>query len=88
MSEQLNRFLGDTPLRTVVKLVLVSVVVGFVMAFMGIFPADIFSGLHQFFLGLWYRGFDALGEVWRYLVLGASIVIPVFVILRIISYRR
>ncbi|MBB4101521.1 DUF6460 domain-containing protein [Allorhizobium borbori] len=88
MSEQFNRFLGDTPARTLVKLLLVSLVVGFVMAFLGIFPADILDGLHRFFLGLWYRGFEALGEVWRYLALGATVVIPVFIILRIISYRR
>lgn len=88
MSEQLNRFLGDTPARTLVKLVLVSLAVGFVMAFLGVFPADILDGIQRFFLGLWYRGFDALGEVWRYLVLGATVVIPVFIILRIISYRR
>ncbi|MCX8995996.1 DUF6460 domain-containing protein [Rhizobiaceae bacterium BDR2-2] len=88
MSDQLNRFLGDTPLRTIVKLVLVSLVVGFVMAFFGVFPMDILNGLHRFFLGLWYRGFEALGEVWSYLVIGATVVIPVFVILRILSYRR
>lgn len=88
MSEQMNRFLGDTPARTAVKLVVVSLVVGFVMAFLGILPMDILDNLHRFFLGLWYRGFDALGEIWRYLVLGATVVIPVFVILRVISYRR
>lgn len=88
MSEQINRLLGDTPARTVVKLVLVSLVVGFVMAFLGIFPADILDGLHRFFLGLWYRGFEALGEIWRYLLLGATVVIPVFIILRLFSYRR
>lgn len=88
MSEQINRLLGDTPARTLVKLVLVSLVVGFVMAFLGIFPADILDGLHRFFLGLWYRGFEALGEIWRYLLLGATVVIPVFIILRLFSYRR
>lgn len=88
MSDQLNRILGDSPARTLVKLVVVSLVVGFVMAFLGIFPADILNGLHRFFLGLWYRGFDALGEVWRYLALGATVVIPVFIILRLLSYRR
>ena len=88
MSEQVNRILGDTPARTVVKLLLVSLVVGFVMAFFGIFPADILEGIQRFFLGLWYRGFAALGEVWGYLVLGATVVVPVFIVLRLLSYRR
>ena len=88
MSDQINRFLGDTPARTVVKLIVVSLIVGFVMAVLGIFPLDILEGIREFFLGLWYRGFEALGEAGRYLLLGATIVVPVFIVLRIFSYRR
>lgn len=88
MSDQINRFLGDTPARTVVKLIVVSLIVGFVMAVLGIFPLDILHGLREFFLGLWYRGFEALGEAGRYLILGATIVVPVFIVLRILSYKR
>ncbi|MCA0256353.1 MAG: DUF6460 domain-containing protein [Proteobacteria bacterium] len=88
MSDQINRFLGDTPTRTVVKLVVVSLVVGFVMALFGIFPADIIEGFRTFFFGLWYRGFEALGEVGRYLMLGATVVIPVFIVLRLFTYKR
>ena len=88
MSDQINRFLGDTPTRTVVKLVVVSLVVGVVMALFGIFPADIIEGFRTFFFGLWYRGFEALGEVGRYLMLGATVVIPVFIILRLFTYKR
>lgn len=88
MSEQVNRVLGDTPGRTLVKLIVVSLVVGFVMAVFGLDPWDIVYGIRNFLLDLWHQGFNALGRVGDYLILGATIVIPIFVILRLISYRR
>lgn len=88
MSERVNRFLGDTPARTAVKLVVVSLIVGFIMAVFNIQPLDIFDGVRDFFLELWYRGFDALGRIGDYLLLGAMVVIPVFIVLRLFSARR
>jgi len=83
-----NRLLGDTPGRTILKLIVVSLVVGFVMALFNLDPWDIFYSIRRFVLDLWHSGFAALGSVGNYLVLGATIVIPVFIILRILSYRR
>ncbi len=88
MSEQMNKLLGDTPARTIVKLVVVSLIVGFIMAVFGLRPMDIFSNIRFFLLDLWYTGFDALGRVGDYLLLGGAIVVPVFIILRLFSYRR
>ncbi|MDO1580922.1 DUF6460 domain-containing protein [Rhizobium oryzicola] len=88
MSDQMNRLLGDTPGRTVVKLIVVSLIVGFVMAVFNLHPWDIFYGIRDFLVDLWHRGFHALGAVGDYLLLGATIVIPAFIILRILNYRR
>ncbi len=88
MSDQMNRMLGDSPGRTIVKLIVVSLIVGFVMAVFDLRPFDIFYGLRDFILDLWHRGFHALGAVGDYLLAGAMIVIPAFVILRLFSYRR
>jgi nucleoside recognition membrane protein YjiH len=60
MADGVNKFLGDTPGRTIVKLIVVCLVVGFVLAFFGFTPDNIVS----------------------------EIVIPIFVILRLMSYRR
>jgi hypothetical protein len=49
---------------------------------------DIYYALRDFVLYLWEVGFDAFGNVGRYLMLGAMVVIPVFIVLRIFSYRR
>lgn len=88
MSDQVNRVLGDTPARTVLKLIVVSLIVGFIMAVFGIVPMDILNGIRDFILDLWHTGFAALGRVGDYLLLGATIVIPAFILLRLLSFRR
>lgn len=84
----LNRFLGDTPLRVALKLAVVSFLVGIVMATFGWSPWDVAERIADFLSGLWYMGFDALRHFWRYFLLGAAVVIPAFVVLRILSWRR
>lgn len=87
MSDSVNRFLGDTPGRTIVKLVVVSLIVGFIMAVFGVVPADILFSIRNFILDLWHTGFAALGRIGDYLLLGATIVIPVFIVIRLMSSR-
>jgi hypothetical protein len=88
MSGRVTRFLGDTPGRTLIKLLVVSFIVGVVMSVMGWYPMDIYYWLRDLVLYLWHLGFDAFGNVGRYLVLGAMVVVPVFIVLRIFSYRH
>ena len=88
MSGKLTRFLGDTPGRTLVKLVVISFIVGAVMSAFNWYPLDIVYAVRDFLVNLWNLGFAALGRFGDYLVLGAVIVIPVFVVIRILSYRR
>lgn len=88
MSDEVNRFLGDSPGRTLVKLAVVSLIVGFVMKVFGWQPWDLVAGIRHFVLELWHSGFAALGRFGDYLILGATIVLPLFVILRLFNYRR
>ncbi|MDF8353165.1 DUF6460 domain-containing protein [Ensifer adhaerens] len=88
MSDGMNRFLGDSPLRVLVKLIVVSILVGFVMRMFGWYPTDIYFAVRNFLLDLWYAGFAALARVGDYLLLGAVIVVPAFVILRVLNFRR
>lgn len=88
MSDGVNRFLGDRPLRVLVKLLVLSVALGFLMSVFGLYPDDILRAVRDFVINLWETGFDALGRVGDYLLLGAVIVVPVFVLIRVLSYRR
>lgn len=88
MSERLNRFLGDSPGRTLVKLVVISFIVGAVMSAFNWYPIDVIYAVRDFVVNVWELGFAALGRFGDYLVLGAVVVVPVFLVLRILSYRR
>lgn len=84
----IERFLGDSPLRILVKLLVLSFIVGIVMAAFNWTPWDIFYGVRDFLLRIWNMGFAALGRFGEYILIGAAVVIPAFIILRILSYRR
>ncbi len=88
MSDGINRFLGDTPVRILIKLIVVSVVVGFIMKVFGWYPIDILYSIRRLLIDLWNTGFAALGQFGDYLVLGAAVVVPVFILIRILQYRR
>lgn len=84
----LSRLLGDSPLRTAVKLALVSVLVGWVMDSFGWSPADVFHAVEDALRDLWAMGFSALDGLLGYLLLGAAVVVPAFLLLRLLSLRR
>jgi hypothetical protein len=88
MADGLNRFLGDTPMRTIVKLAILCLVVGFIMSTFGLHPMDILYWIRKTFLDLWHSGFATLGKVGNYILLGAAIVIPLFIVLRILNWRK
>lgn len=88
MSGSISRFLGDSPLRVLLKLVVVSFLVGFVMHAFGWSPFDIWYGLRNAVLDVWRMGFSALDRFLGYFLLGAAVVVPVFIVLRLLSLRR
>jgi len=83
-----HRFLGDSIGRTIVKLAILSLLVGMVMSIFGIAPLDIVDAVRDFAVNLWRQGWAALGRFGDWLILGASVVIPLFVLMRIFNYRR
>lgn len=84
----LDRFLGDSPLRVLLKLVVISFLVGVVMNAFGWSPFDVLEGIRDFFLDIWNMGFRAIERFIGYFLLGAAIVIPAFILLRLFNYRR
>jgi len=61
MSDQANRFLGDSIGRTVIKLIVVSLIVGFVMTVFGLTPWSIIDGVRDFILEVWHGAFRHSG---------------------------
>lgn len=84
----LTRLLGDTPGRVLVRLVFLSFVAGIVMAALGIEPLDLVYGFHRFTEEVWAMGFDAVAKAGRYFLLGAVVVVPLFVLSRLLKVGR
>lgn len=83
----LHRFLGGSPAAVILRLVVVSILVGALLMWLGIRPADVFEQLTELADRLWALGFRSLRDLGDYIVAGAAIVIPVWLILRLLSYR-
>lgn len=86
MSERLNRFLGDTPGRVVLRLVVLSFIVGLVLSALNIRPIQIWFWIERAIERIWSMGFAFLGEAAGYLLIGALIVVPVFLLMRILRF--
>lgn len=84
-----KKLIGAQPRRTVIQLVIASVLVGAFLAFWGISPREFWSGAFNFVKGLVSWLGDSVGEVvtnlLTYLLFGAAIVIPVWLVMRVIN---
>jgi hypothetical protein len=84
-SDSITRFLGGSPLAVAGRLILLSILVGFVMVTFGLDPYNIIRSIQRLFETIWNLGFDAVEWLWRYFLLGAVIVIPVWLIMRFVN---
>ncbi|MEM1318131.1 MAG: DUF6460 domain-containing protein [Pseudomonadota bacterium] len=87
MAGSVNRFLGGSPAAVAVKLIIASVIVGVIMSTLGWTPMAIFDGIISFFANIWELGFDAIASSLEYFLLGAAVVVPAFLLIRLFSYR-
>jgi len=79
----LTRFFGGPPLAVIFRLILLSILIGVILQVLGLDPVNIIDSLRRLLLGVLDMGFDAIHRLWRYLVLGAAIVVPVWLIIRL-----
>jgi Family of unknown function (DUF6460) len=81
----LSRFLGGSPLAVLGRLILLSILVGVVLAAIGFDPWNIVTSIRRLFQWVYDLGFDAVNGLWRYFLLGAVIVVPLWLISRLFS---
>ncbi|CAL8980154.1 hypothetical protein RHODGE_RHODGE_02065 [Rhodoplanes serenus] len=79
----MNRLLGGSPGAVAVRLVLLSVLVGVILSAIGLDPWNIIQSLERLVRAVWDMGFDAVVWLWRYFLLGAVVVIPIWLIVRL-----
>ena len=69
-------------------LILLSILVGVVLAAIGFDPWNIVNSIRLLFQRIWDLGFDAINGLWRYFLLGAVIVIPIWLLSRLFGAPR
>jgi hypothetical protein len=78
-----TRFFGGPPLSVIFRLVLLSILIGVILEVLGLDPWNIIESLRTLVLRIWDMGFDAVRWLWRYLLLGAAVVVPIWLIVRL-----
>jgi Family of unknown function (DUF6460) len=78
-----SRFFGGPPLSVILRLILLSILIGVILQVLGLDPWNILDSLRRIVLRVWDMGFDALRWLWRYLLLGAVVVVPIWLIVRL-----
>jgi hypothetical protein len=85
MNEGLTRAMGGSPVAVVFRLILLSILVGVVLSVLGLNPWNIVDSIRTLIQNIWNMGFDAIERLLRYFLLGAVIVIPIWLIMRLVN---
>jgi Family of unknown function (DUF6460) len=76
VADRIKKLLGGSPLAVIGRLILLSILVGVILAAIGLDPWDIIEAVERLIEHIWNLGFDAARWLWRYFLLGAVLVIP------------
>ncbi len=79
----LERLLGGSPIAVLAKLLFLCIVIGAIMTGLGLDAGSILRRLAASVRAVFALGFDAFRDVGRYLLTGAVVVIPIFVLSRV-----
>jgi len=82
-SSYVTRFFGGPPLSVIFRLLLLSILIGVILEVLGLDPWNVIDSLRRLVLRVWDMGFDAVRWLWRYLLLGAALVVPIWLVVRL-----
>ena len=88
MTNAVNRFVGGSPAMVAVRLVVVSFVVGIVLETFGLDPATLFADALRSVRQIVEFGLSDIRQVGRILITGAMVVVPVWLLLRLLDSTR
>ncbi len=85
---QRDQFFGGNPVGVLIRLALLSIVVGVVMSALGITPANVFYHLDLLVRRIYDMGFGSIEWLLQHFLIGAVIVFPIWLIARLIGMTR
>lgn len=80
-----ERLFGGNPMAVIVRLVVLSIVVGIVLSALDITPANLFDRARLLIQRISTLGFDAVRGALQYFLIGAVIVVPIWLVVRLLS---
>jgi hypothetical protein len=83
-----HRLIGGPPLAVVGRLILLSILVGVILAAVGLDPWNIIDSVERLLRHIWNMGFDTVRWLWQYFLLGAVIVLPIWFLVRLAKAPR
>ncbi len=83
-----SRFLGGKPSSVAIKLLIISIVVGALLHFAGLSPAALVRGIGRMIESLIGSGWDAVRSVFEFAIYGAMLVVPIWLIARLLAARK
>jgi hypothetical protein len=86
--DPLTRFFGGRPLAVIFKLALLSVLVGLVLTVLGLDPFNILRSIEDLIRWIWDMGFGVFVRLGRYFLLGAVVVVPIWLLVRLARAPR
>jgi hypothetical protein len=81
----LERFVGGSIVGTLVKLIVISIAVGLVLAWLNLTPWELIENLRRSLEHLFSRGFGMVRDLFSYFLVGAVIVVPVWIVIRLLK---
>lgn len=81
----MDRFFGGNPVLVLLRLAILSLIVGVVLAALGFSPFELIDSLRRLVERIYDMGFAAVEKAFRYFLLGAVIVFPVWLVTRLLK---
>ena len=83
-----DRLLGGNPVGVIVRLIVISIIVGIVLSALNIDPWSIPYHIERLFRRIYEMGFDIFRNAFGYFLLGAIVVIPIWLVARVLGAFR
>ena len=79
---------GNSPLAVLLRLAVISLIVGIVLSALGINASNLFASLNIIARRIYDMGFGAIDWLLQYLLVGAMVVVPIYLLARLLGGAR
>lgn len=84
----MERFIGGSLIGVLIRLVILSIIVGVILAALGLEPFDVFNGVRRLAERIYDMGYGAFEKGLSYFLTGALLVVPIWFVARLFKTNR